>query len=136
MQIRAAIDKALRLTEFDTIRPSELIEPGQARQRTMQNNVLNGFMYGVNAFVPLSGVILNPLVAFGKSCGAMWQMMLAMSFPEQGGEARMNLAGDLLKSAGENFVVGAASCLPGAGPVIAGLWSARSFVDANRALKT
>ena len=133
MQIRTAFDKALRATEFDTIHASELIDAPKARQATLQNNVINGLMYGVNAFVPFSGVVLNPLVAFGKAASGMWQMLLAMSFPKQASEARMTLAGDLLRSASENMVVGVASCIPGAGSWIAGLMSARSFIDANRA---
>ena len=133
MEIRPAIDKALRATEFDTIAASSLIEAPKAKQRTLQNNVLNGLMYGLNAFVPFSGAVVNPLVAFGKALGATWQMLLAMQFPKQHGEARMTLAGNLFSSAGENLVVGVASCIPVAGPWIAGLMSARSFVDANRA---
>ncbi len=132
MRIGSIIDKALRATEFDTIRPSALIEVGAARQRTLQNNVVNGLMYGMNALVPFSGIVVNPLVAVSKSFAAVWQTMLAMTFPNQS-DARMTLAGDLFKSAGENMIIGIASSIPGAGTWIAGLWSARSFVDANRA---
>ncbi len=133
MEIRPAIDKALRATEFDTIQASSLIEAPKAKQLTLQNNVLNGLLYGLNAFVPFSGAVANPIVALGKAAVATWQMLVSMQFPKLDGEARMTLAGNLFSSAGENLVVGAASCIPGAGPWIAGLMSARSFVDANRA---
>ncbi len=123
----------LRATDLDTIRPSAVVSAATAQRKTMQNNVVNGLLYGINTVVPFSGAILNPIACSIKVGIAMVAMALSLGAKGEAQEGYMKLSADLMKSGVENLAVGAAACIPGAGQYIAGAMAVRSFVDAKSA---
>lgn len=131
--IQSRANAVLAATEFDKIRSSAIIPADTASKKTMQNNVVNGLLYGLNAFVPFSGAIINPIACAVKFGFAMFASALSLGAKGEAQDGYMKLSADLMKSGAENLVVGAASCIPGAGQYIAGAMAVRSFVDAKRA---